>query len=625
MYRLLYISIILILTTSLGFAQGDTLLELGINNKLKSFYNTETSGSNSYYKSRPQNKALLTLPFIDDFSQQHLYPNQSLWQDINVHVNSSFADNPVTYGVATFDGLDSTGTPYDFANPTSYGPADTLTSMPIDVTTVLDSLFLSFYYQPQGLGNKPETKDSLRLEFFRKRDSSWVRVWGTPGMPNQPFELAMLAVDTSFQNDEFQFRFINWATLSGNVDHWNLDYVYLDESRNYLDTALNDVSFVTDNFNMLDEFSAMPWSHYITDSLNFMAPAMDVIYKNNHNATYPVFYKYEVIDNGGAGSIIETYPATTSSKNVAPYSVLIEPQAVYDINPTFINDFYFPPNSNQTEVFQIKNYFDLNSISDDHVKNDTVYSYQLFGSYYAYDDGSAELGYGVQGIGSKLAHEFDIKKADTLTNFQIYFSPIMNNLSAQSFRLKVWSSISPDVEIYSQPVTQFTGPIYSNKDEFLNYPLDVPLYLTPGTYYIGWEKITEEFLNVGWDANNDNSSKVHFNAVGVWETANFPGSLMLRPVFGNYPDPISSIDEVIKDINITVYPNPANSTIYFDIDNNDSYTIKLIDLNGKTLLFESSNITNSLNVSMISSGIYFMRFTNNTNQQSTFKKVVISK
>jgi hypothetical protein len=606
-------------------AQGDVLLELNSNNTIKAYYNANVNNPDAPFNKKRNNKALLTLPFIDDFSQEHIYPNQDLWQDINVHVNSNFADNPVTYGVATFDGLDSTGTPYDFSNPTSYGPADTLTSQPIDITTVLDSVFLSFYFQPQGMGNKPETKDSLTLQFFRKRDSTWVRMWGMQGAPNQPFEKAMIAVDTSFQNDEFQFRFINWATLSGNVDHWNIDYVYLDESRNHADTALNDVSFITNHHSMLDEFTAMPWSHYKTDSINFMAKAMDVIYKNNHSVTYPVFYKYQVIDNNGAGPIIETYPSTTSSKNVAPYDTLKEPQGVYDISPVFVNDFYFPTDGNQTKVFQIKNYFDLNSITDDHVKNDTVLSYQVFGSYYAYDDGSAENGYGVQGIGSKLAHEFDIKANDTLTAFQIYFSPIMNNLSAETFRLKVWSSLSPEVVIYSQPATQFTSPIYSNMNSFLNYKLDNPLYLTAGTYYIGWEKISQEFLNVGWDQNTDNSSKVHFNAVGVWQTASFPGSLMLRPVFGSYADPIVDVEETNIKNEIKVFPNPAKSVIQFSISEFGNYDVEMFDMKGKVLLKSNSSLTDRLNTSNIANGIYFIRFTNTETKHLIHKKIVISK
>jgi len=299
MNKIKYILIIFLISSIGVSAQKDTLLELGINNKIRALYNNRFADPNSPYKSRTNNKALLTLPFIDDFSQNYIFPDENLWQNINVHINSNFADNPITYGVATFDGLDSTGYPYNFGNPTSYGPADTLTSQPIDVSTIIDSVFLSFYYQPQGNGNKPETKDSLRLEFFRLSDSSWVRMWSMPGMPNQPFEKVMIPVDTSFQNNAFQFRFINWATLSGNVDHWNLDYVYLNDNRNHADTALNDVSFITNYHNMLKGYSAMPWSHYLTDTLGLMDTAMSVTYKNNHSNTYAVFYEYQVIDNNG--------------------------------------------------------------------------------------------------------------------------------------------------------------------------------------------------------------------------------------------------------------------------------------------------------------------------------------
>jgi hypothetical protein len=606
-------------------AQKDTLLELGSNNTIKVAHN------NLKNSPKTNNKAVLTLPFLDDFSQYNHYPNQNLWADFYAYVNSSFPIEPPSYGVATLDGLDSTGYPYNFVNPTSYGIADYLTSKTIDLTTVIDSVFLSFYYQPQGNGNKPETQDSLRLEFYRKSDSTWVRQWGIGGSPSHTFKKIMIPVDTAFQNDEFQFRFLNYATLSGNVDHWNIDYVYLDENRNYADTALNDVSFITNNYGLLKDYSAMPWQHYLTDTIGLMDSVMNVTYKNNHSVAHAVFYKYEVIANNGAGPSIELYPTSTSQKPVNPYSLLTEPQAVYKIAP-FLNDFTFPSDfSAQTKVFQIKNYFDLGSSTfDSLVKNDTVLSYQVFGSYYAYDDGSAEVGYGVQGIGSKLAHEFTIRKSDTLTSFQIYFSPIMNNLSSESFKLTVWSSLSPETIIYQQTATTFSTPIYSNTNEFLNYALDVPLYLPAGTYYFGWEKISANFLNVGFDVNSNNKTKIHFNAVGVWETGSFDGSLMLRPVFGNFQDPIVSVknESVVENSDFKVYPNPATQNIYFEkigAINNDNYIVELIDLSGKIITSTTTLFTNMLNVNNVSNGIYFIRFINVNNKQVVTKKVIISK
>src|SRR5690606_31563560 len=265
-----------------------------------------------------------------------------LWQDIQVYVNSNYPINPPSYGVATFDGLDSTGYPYDFSSSTSWGIADSLTSHPIDLTTINDSVYLSFQYQPQGNGNAPESGDSLRLDFFRKADSTWIRVWQVGGSATQSFKKVMVPVGTDLHNDEFQFRFSNLSTLSGNFDHWHIDYIYLNDNRTFADTLLDDVALTTNFYNLLNEFTAMPWDHYLTDTIGLMAETMPVTYKNNFNTPYDVFYKYEVIDNNGGGPMIEIYPSGIASKTVAPHSSLTEPQAVYQITPNFLNDFSFP-------------------------------------------------------------------------------------------------------------------------------------------------------------------------------------------------------------------------------------------------------------------------------------------
>jgi len=629
----IYISLITIFIFGNTFAQKDTLYELRLNGVQNAFYNSNKNNPNAPFlkKNNTHNKALLSLPFIDDFSQNYIYPNQDLWEDIDVFINSNLPINPVTYGVATFDGLDSTGTPYNFSQPNAYGIADQLTSQQVNLTTVTDSVFLSFYYQPQGNGNKPEAKDSLRLEFFRQRDSTWIRMWGTPGVQNHGFKKVMIPVDTSFHNNEFQFRFTNWATLSGNVDHWHVDYIYLNDNRSHADTMLHDVSFITNHYNMLEEFTAMPWQHYLTDTIGHIDTAMSVSYRNNDTTHHEVRFKYKVIEENGNGTSIELYPSITSlsSQNVNAYDYLIWPLYVYK-SP--FNYFTFPTDlTAQNKVFQIQNYFELivgtSTIPDDRVLNDTVLSYQVFGSYYAYDDGSAEQGYGVQGIGSKLAHEFDIKKTDTLTAFQIYFNPIQDDLSAQTFRLKVWSSLSPETAIYTQNASAYTSPIYSNTNQFLNYKLDTLLVLSAGTYYFGWEKISADFLNVGWDVNTNNKTKVHFKSANIWETSSFDGSLMLRPVFGTTQDPHVSINEEYLPDDFVVYPNPTANTIYFknNNSNNASYHVQLIDVYGKVILQTEASISNKIDVTHISNGIYIVRLTNNITNKSALKKVIISK
>jgi len=615
------IYLLLFLTPFFALAQKDTLIELGINSKLIVERHKESVNQNSLLR-KPSDglakKKMISLPFFDDFSQHYFYPDENKWEDNYVFINSNYAVNPISYGVATFDGLDSIGYPYDFNNPTAHGVADYLTSKSIDLSTITDSVFLSFYYQPQGYGNKPETEDSLKLEFYRPSDSTWVRKWAAGGSATMPFQRVMVPVDTSFHKTDFKFRFKNYATLSGNVDHWNLDYIYLNDNRTHDDTITYDVAITGDFYNFLNEYTAMPWQHYLVDTLNYMSSSIDVEYRNNYNTPFAVFYKYQVIDNNGAGPIIETYPSTTSSKNVNAHSSLIEPQAVYNMPA---NDFYFPVESSaQTKVFQIKNYFDLNTLTDDHQENDTVLSYQVFGTDYAYDDGSAEIGYGVQGVGSKLAHQFNFKKSDTLTAFKIYFSPIRDNLSAKTFKLTIWNSLAPENIIYQQ--NAYYSPIYSLTNEFLYYNLDFPLYLPAGTYYIGWEKISEEFLNVGWDVNHNNSSKVFFNAVGVWENATKSGSLMLRPVFGTFPEPVVNVNEITNDeSNIVVYPNPVNNLVHYKSD--IVYNIDVIDLLGKSIISINSSKDGTIDVSTLKNGIYFLRFSNENSVHT--KKIIVSK
>lgn len=619
------LSIFLLAVSFFLFAQKDTLVPLTFNKSIGEIYFKNNLNQSTLKQDTlifdtiaPEPVLLISLPFIDDFAQEWIYPNSNRWTDNYVYVNSNYPVNPKTYGVATFDGLDEKGYPYDFNNPTAYGIADKLTSRLIDLSSVTDTVYLSFFYQPQGLGNDPEKKDSLRLEFWHPVDSVWNRIWSAEGSNLQPFKQVMIKVDTTYYKQGFQFRFLNYATLSGNVDHWHLDYVYLNDQRTFDDTLVNDVAFITDNYGMLNEFSAMPWWHYKTDTINFMAQEMLVDYKNNKDTTFAVFYKYQVRDENN--NVIETYPTTVSSKVVGNYGILSEPHAVYNMPA---NDFYFPTNvtTNNTTSFQIKNYFDLSSYTDFLQTNDTVTSYQIFGNYYAYDDGSAEAAYGVQGVGAKLAYQFNIKASDTLTAIDIYFNPVVDNKAGESFKLTVWSSLSPENIVYQQ--TAYYTPIYSSTDKFLTYTLDNPVYLPAGTYYFGWEKITGNVLNVGFDKNNNTKSKIWYDALGAWTNASFEGSLMLRPVFRNYVNPVVNVNEINNELSwdLTLYPNPVKDKLYFNT--NQSITnVVVYNTLGEIILNVSQNAIHSIDLSSLAKGFYVVACTNTNHETKNFKILV---
>src|SRR6187455_2030743 len=106
----------------------------------------------------------VALPFVDDFSKPGVYPDPAHWLDSGAFINSTFCRMPVSIGVATLDGLRSNGKPYDSLSGMTR-ICDYLTSNPVDLNFPGDNtIWFSFFFQPQGLGDEPETSDSLVLE-----------------------------------------------------------------------------------------------------------------------------------------------------------------------------------------------------------------------------------------------------------------------------------------------------------------------------------------------------------------------------------------------------------------------------------------------------------------------------
>ena len=188
------------------------------------------SNPNSYNYVSSKNNSALLIPFFDDFSYPNNILDNNLWLGNSALVNRNYPINPPTIGVVTLDGLDSTGYAYDISLANNHGFADVLLSQIIDLSN-LDSVFLMFYYQPQGYGDNPQSEDSLFLEYLSVDSLGykvWIRVWELPGEALSEFKKTVIMMtDPKYLHDSFQFRFRNYATLSGNFDHWHLDYIIL--------------------------------------------------------------------------------------------------------------------------------------------------------------------------------------------------------------------------------------------------------------------------------------------------------------------------------------------------------------------------------------------------------------
>jgi hypothetical protein len=166
--------IFLIGSSSLGCLSQEIITGLSINPVIRAAYEQVQAQSPSQERAANEEVTSITLPFFDDFTQTWPYPEESLWLDKTAYVNSNFGYRSATWGVATLDAIDSKGMLHANASQFPFS-ADSLTSRPIRLDsifspvpraiTIADSIYLSFYYQPQGRANPPEGPDSLILQF----------------------------------------------------------------------------------------------------------------------------------------------------------------------------------------------------------------------------------------------------------------------------------------------------------------------------------------------------------------------------------------------------------------------------------------------------------------------------
>ncbi len=556
----------------------------------------------------------LTLPFFDDFSSTRVVPNQNRWTDKDVFVNTEYPVNPVSIGVATFDAIDNTGALYEDANSFSF-EADHLTSKPIDLDyPASDNIYLSFYYQAgwhEKLSDTPEYRDSLVLEFYSPEDTLWHSVWSKPGFDSSTVFIPVIIPVTNekFLANGFRFRFRNWASLTSNnddpglvtnCDHWHIDYIILDKNRNPADTIPEDVAFVRPIQSLLTTYESMPWDHFHEAYLFEMGAKIPIWYKNNDDLTRNVTREFQITDVY-ENSVVHSY--TGGADNIDPWEVINYESGLF---------FTYNTNNSDSALFEVRSYL----VTDDFDEkiNDTVVYYQKFNNYFAYDDGSAESGWGI-GDG-EAAYQFITYIPDSLRAIQIYFNQSFNNGNRISFTLKVWGDNEgkPGELLYSQPGEV---PIYSDSlNQFITYTLDTTLYIS-GLFYIGWEQNLNTSLNVGFDFNRVSNNKLFYTDVvdqqKIWiqSATIIPGALMMRPVVGKSILTANFIEIPVKPL--IIYPNPAKEFINISAPGETCFSgcrILIFNIYGKQV-FSSGNFNKRISVERLDPGIYFVRITKN--------------
>lgn len=593
----------------------------------------------------------LYLPFFDDFSYAYKtpYPSVNNWLDSNTYVNCGFAIAPISIGVATFDGLNKRGYPYNLTAAVNVSAsADTLKSRSIHLDSIVtatpsvyhryypgDSIALSFYYQAEGFGEAPEPNDSLCLDFFKPKQNKWGKVWGKAGYnPSATdtnfYRVKIGIVDTAYFHDGFQFRFRNKATTSGSLDHWNIDYVQVKESYFYDDTLLNDAAFVYKPSSFLKNYSVIPYRQY-NQALE-MAPGFTNYLRNNFNIAKFSVYNYSITEGPSLTPVPTDVYGTFPNPGFLPfhnngyYSGGTNSAARPVFSPTG-TPFPSAPFTDST-YFTIKH--SLNTPADNRNENDTVVHIQRFSNYYAYDDGSAEQGYYLNTYGAKIALRFTLNATDTLKAVRIYFDPITQGglIINSTFRINVWSNNggSPGSVIYKDSLM---NPQYEsgNYNMIPTYALTSCLPLGVGTYFIGIQQTTNQPLNIGFDKNTNHKNALYYDISGSWSQSSINGSLMINPVMGCVDPPvIVGVKELTKTNTIKLYPNPAQDAVTISFPGNQLETVE-IDITtalGETIYTKKIVSNEQLDISNLSNGIYFIHLKGNSLNVSS-QKLIISR
>jgi len=417
---------------------------------------------------------------------------------------------------------------------------------------------------------------------------------------------------------------MNYASLDNSPDEpgrvsdnsdWNIDYVYLNKGRNDHDTVIRDLAVMAPLPSLLSYYESIPWNHFLY--------AADELMASGKTSVYYHYYSPDPNENIGFNRSLQIkslYTNYTDNYDSIGFNIHSGTTLLYE--PYYQKLSY---DGNDSAAFRVTFF-----VSDYNLKpipallyNDTVRRTQVFKDYYAYDDGSAENGYGLIGIGtanSRVAYKFfSYLPNDSLRAVEIYFNDVFHNANANLFNLTVWNSQDgiPKDTLLSRSDTSFY-PVFQNRNHFLRYVLPKPIAILD-TFYVGWIQNTDGFLNVGLDVNKISTQKMFYNIDGTWQQSIVKGSLMIRPIFGKRI--VTGFHEKNVSASIKLYPNPASEVLNVELANNSNSKLSLFfyDLSGK-LLLSSVSYGEQVNISSLPNGFYIVRI--DTNQAtSTFHKL----
>ena len=254
---------------------------------------------------------------------------------------------------------------------------------------------------------------------------------------------------------------------------------------------------------------------------------------------------------------------------------------------------------------------------------DSIIVKQGFYNYFAYDDGTPEMGYGLVPGDTYFAVQFKVTRLDTVSGVQMLFNRTYNDANFNFFDIIVWrdNNGKPGQVLYT---LENQRPIWNDNAlyAFSNYAFDEVVKVNT-TFYVGIRQQYSKSINIGFDSSKDNHQYCFYDVGSGWNNTSFPGSIMIRPVMGKNPYFIG-VDEYHEVADkLALYPNPASNIVRIEgVDDEMANEIVIYDLAGRVV--KKYQYCNELNVNDLQNGIYLVRAVMNDGSFET-SKLLISK
>jgi len=568
-----------------------------------------------------QRTTALTLPFFDDFTTPlegppsatrwlgatTAYPNLGAtirYLGGGSYVSNRLAVNPLTRGTLTLDGLRSNGLPYTANQATAYGQTDTLTSQVIDLSgvTAASNVYLSFAWQAGSVVGTPSSSSSsspvsLTLELL-DNTGSWQTAWSysSRGVTTRFKQQILPLNQAAYLHSGFQFRFRASGSRTLNTDLFGLDYIYLNSNRTASDTTFQDIATSRGLGSPLRPYTAMPVWQYaaaVSAATSPLNPALTATVNNLTGAPStptPVSWQGTVRELTAGGSATATWLTGGRPIVAAARQELVQGDATtapLAVSGTVARRFRY-------QLALLTN--ETNPLT---LPNDTISRDLELSNYYAYDDGTAEIGIGLPANNtsptSYLALPFTTSQDDYVRS--ILVAPIFNNIPLAAggennenrpIIIAVWADNNgkPANTPLATATATLTNPLPAGQT-FVEIPFTAPVAVK-GRFYIGYgQGSSGRFLRYGFDLNNQLPANTLFiNTQGttitdpwVAQTPQPAGVPMLRPVMNRTV--LATRGQQAISAAFILYPNPALTGTTVAVDGPKFSRAALLDVLGR--------------------------------------------